>query len=1226
MVTHYPCFCLHIRLRVGKPPIECAREETTGGKRDGSGSNDALSGCQTCENGILDSSWVTTPIPSSVEGDSILLAKQGYTKAQLNDNNNLSDALGYDDTDELGSVSALPTLPGKPDDVPSSMNDETIEGLETRCAPLDVDVWLKSYGTITCGAELMRTAWPRLKHVFSVRRENDVELPVDASTEIRHGPRPSHTLLQMLPVDLLVVERGFINRPRKTPVAELWEHLVSEAAESQKPKVILESWCAQAVNWENGPTGKAARIRWERLGYESRFRRVSAMEVGGALDQCRLLVARVQRSYAHRWTWGGIQRGARPRPMSNLLTPDGLLSRRRVQVPMGAVVHDAQTEPMPGRVGAWIRTEKRTRRLTRDEMGRGLGIPKHWDYPSPAIDPQCTTSVFHWEYVGQSFVLEADTETWPTLKLLRPDDFPVDLLPVENVIDNPDGKAEPFSWRPPDLSIDGVWSRQRIQNLYDAVDCYPESERAQMIKDGLEALDRHRTNYNELGPDLHSLQILWWEFPMQHWNALREGSRMNFLSPPKSKIHSNTPMDEEQLRIAVQFVDELLDIGALGRLPDERPIKTTTPLFCVPKPGQPGQWRVIANMLDGGQNEVVGTDPVYLPRVTHILDQMYTGGYTAIVDASKFFYQFDTHPDDRPWLGLVHPLSGELLEWLGLPMGAGNSPALGGRYGLAFLRKLRERAPAMFGTTPHVNCWWSELQSYGSYDPALGHGMVLLRSDGKPGVKIWVFVDDFAIHGPDYASTCDALRLFFDAAVEVGLLCNPVKCDPPSQVAKYCGFLFDTRRIPQLRIPVTKRERGHAMIQHLLSQGVKWEHSRLTLAIVAGTLEAMAEATPLRLGHTYLRRLHSLIRPPGLGTGAEPYYTRVSLTPDVLRDLEWWDTFLRVGDGRYARSERSGTLIPSWGDGSGTGAGGTLGLPDCPLQMWMGQWSPIVYSYSSNWKELKTLLLTLRRLKDTDRSAALGTTVFYFTDNSTTYWIAASGSSSSPGLHALIEEIRLLELELQCRLQVIHVPGVAMIHQGTDGLSRGVWSTVLHELPDQSQLTASVFEPLQPDEVLVNALVHHLGLGLWRYQPWDAVWDARDLFGCLSVWFPPPEVARQAITFMLEAWVEQPLDTSAIFIVPRVIPAFWHGLSRYIQELPLLRPDDPWLPMSHPPRLPIPVVILYLAPHVRSLSPPRSRRMEPFTDPGTVRWHTEQAERLRGLPPRSLDEGTSGDL
>jgi hypothetical protein len=194
-----------------------------------------------------------------------------------------------------------------------------------------------------------------------------------------------------------------------------------------------------------------------------------------------------------------------------------------------------------------------------------------------------------------------------------------------------------------------------------------------------------------------------------------------------------------------------------------------------------------------------------------------------------------------------------------------------------------------------------------------------------------------------------------------------------------------------------------------------------------------------------------------------------------------------------------------------------------------------------------------------------------------------------------------------------------MIHQGTDGLSRGVWATILHDLPNQDQLNASIFEPLYPDQTMAATLVQRLGLSSWRLQQWDSVWNTRDMFDCLNVWFPPPELARQAITFMLEAWVERPLTTSALFFVPRVVPAFWHGLSRYIRELPLLRPDDPWLPMAFPPRLPIPIVVLYLPAHVRSVTPARPRRLEPSADPDEVLWHTEQAELLRGLSPRSLD-------
>jgi hypothetical protein len=94
---------------------------------------------------------------------------------------------------------------------------------------------------------------------------------------------------------------------------------------------------------------------------------------------------------------------------------------------------------------------------------------------------------------------------------------------------------------------------------------------------------------------------------------------------------------------------------------------------------------VIADMLRGGQNECIAGDPVFLTRISHILDQMHAGGYSAVVDAFKYFYQFPTHPDDRPYRGLRHPISGILLEHAGLPMGRANGPAIACRHGLSFV-------------------------------------------------------------------------------------------------------------------------------------------------------------------------------------------------------------------------------------------------------------------------------------------------------------------------------------------------------------------------------------------------------------------------------------------------------------------------------------------------------------------------------------------------------------
>jgi hypothetical protein len=246
----------------------------------------------------------------------------------------------------------------------------------------------------------------------------------------------------------------------------------------------------------------------------------------------------------------------------------------------------------------------------------------------------------------------------------------------------------------------------------------------------------------------------------------------------------------------------------------------------------------------------------------------------------------------------------------------------------------------------------------------------------------------------------------------------------------------------------------------------------------------------------------------------------------------------------------------------------------------------VVFHFSSNWKELKTLLLTMRQLAQHYSKEVRVTTVFYFTNNSTTYWIAAAGLSQHPPLHTLITEIKLLEQELQCSLEVVHVPGLLIIDQGTDGLSRGVLMSALYNPVNQQYLTECVFSPAPYDPQLVMSYITYYHLSQhWRYQEWNKKWDSRECFHNLSVWFPPPELARQAISFMLETWVEVPLTTSALFFVPRTLMAFWHGLSRHINELATIYPHR--TPMRVPPILPIPIVVLYLPPHVGSLPPLR---------------------------------------
>jgi hypothetical protein len=57
------------------------------------------------------------------------------------------------------------------------------------------------------------------------------------------------------------------------------------------------------------------------------------------------------------------------------------------------------------------------------------------------------------------------------------------------------------------------------------------------------------------------------------------------------------------------------------------------------------------------------------------------------------------------------------------------------------------------------------------------------------------------------------------------------------------------------------------------------------------------------------------------------------------------------------------------------------------------------------------------------------------------YYIVNNGSSRNRDLHALIQKIKAFEVELECRIEVVRVPGKVMIVQRTDGLSRGIWAS-----------------------------------------------------------------------------------------------------------------------------------------------------------------------------------------
>jgi hypothetical protein len=163
---------------------------------------------------------------------------------------------------------------------------------------------------------------------------------------------------------------------------------------------------------------------------------------------------------------------------------------------------------------------------------------------------------------------------------------------------------------------------------------------------------------------------------------------------------------------------------------------------------------------------------------------------------------------------------------------------------------------------------------------------------------------------------------------------------PPWKIDSSCAngqvhgtYIFDTSGVPTLTIPEYKRAKASALVSYALEH---WEKlSRLALAIIVGVLESLVEATASRIGHTYARSLQGTLHPFGWEGFDLPYYSFAMLTAEDKEGLDNWLWLLELNPGRAARGHQSGVLVPTLGDGSGTGTGGTVLYDDVDFEMWM---------------------------------------------------------------------------------------------------------------------------------------------------------------------------------------------------------------------------------------------------------------------------------------------------
>jgi hypothetical protein len=325
------------------------------------------------------------------------------------------------------------------------------------------DPWVKTFGTIDGELELMNAAWPAMQQVFfSVRREEmpalerpheDQGTPPPLLLEARHPLN----LLTRNSVGLLTVDKGCIAQPPHGHESNRWEDLLNHTPWGLRPKVVIEIWSSNAQTWEKGPAGKVCRERWRERGHVSRFRRVDATQVGGAIQQVRFIAVRAKEGWASCWQWPVFEKDAfQVRSMSSLLTFPGLVSARDCGSPAGTLRPGRTRRPLGSRrrevPGVCTSTKQLGAWGCRRNGSGALRLSITASFPRPLL--------FIWEHLSETLSSELPNEPPPPPRPHRPvpthSDFPHPSAPPA---------VPPFSWIPPNLAPGGAWHDKRMEHL-----------------------------------------------------------------------------------------------------------------------------------------------------------------------------------------------------------------------------------------------------------------------------------------------------------------------------------------------------------------------------------------------------------------------------------------------------------------------------------------------------------------------------------------------------------------------------------------------------------------------------------------------------------------------------------------------------------------------------------------------------------------------------------------
>ena len=417
-----------------------------------------------------------------------------------------------------------------------------------------------------------------------------------------------------------------------------------------------------------------------------------------------------------------------------------------------------------------------------------------------------------------------------------------------------------------------------------------------------------------------------------------------------------------------------------------------SPFGVIPKPHQPGKWRLIVNLsAPDGLSVNDGISPelssVHYARVDDAARLVLAAGRNARLaklDLKSAYRMVPVHPADRPLLAVRWREE----VWLdaALPFGLRSAPKIFSAVADALQWIMRERGVAM-------------------------------------GIH---YLDDFLFVGRADTSECgDSLRIALEACRDLGMPVALHKVGGPATVLDFLGIEIDSAR-GELRLPPAKLGRLRAKLAEAIDS-VRWSRAwtkRELLSLIGVLHHAATVITP---GRAFVRRLINLSRIP------KRLHHRVRFSREAREDLEWWSAYADRWNGRG--------LIASLGFGPPrarlqTDASGSWGCG--ALDVTEGTWRGFAVRWSPKWREMaiapkEMFPIVAALLLWGDRWA--GGTLLVESDNSTVVAACNRGTSRDAALMRLVRVMQFALAHRNCAINAVHLPGEK--NWAADALSRG---------------------------------------------------------------------------------------------------------------------------------------------------------------------------------------------